>query len=57
MIWLLLDEKKSCNYKIIKQEVDEILITEWNLILKDAVKKQVKLINECQRNRLNSWNS
>ena len=57
MIWLLLDEKKSCSYKIIKQEVDEILITEWNLILKDAVKKQVKLINECERNRLNSWNS
>ena len=57
MIWLFLDEKKSCNYKIIKQEVDEILITEWNLILKDAVKKQVKLINECERNRLNSWNS
>ena len=57
MIWLLLDEKKSCNYKIIKQEVDEILITEWDLILKDAVKKQVKLINECERNRLNSWNS
>ena len=57
MIWFLLDEKKSCNYKIIKQEVDEILITEWNLILKDAVKKQVKLINECERNRLNSWNS
>ena len=57
MIWLLLDEKKSCNYKIIKQEVEEILITEWNLILKDAVKKQVKLINECERNRLNSWNS
>ena len=34
-----------------------MIIAKRNLILKDADKEQVKLVNECERNRLNSRNS